>query len=174
MALKANYDFLFVGKDDNSFLENYSYDLYDKHGEKSGEIFINLEIQNNPANSEEIGEAVFGTFQKEFFDRIEEEPYVRFESALKATNAALEEFKKQKVSGYIGNLNIVIAAYVGGLFYVSQSGDAESYLSRKKFVSVITEGLYDESSKDVFSNIANGTIEAGDTVLITSLVMTQE
>lgn len=168
MALKANYDFLFVGKDDNSYLENYSYDLYDKHGEKSGEIFINLEIQNNPANSEEIGEAVFATFQKEFFDRIEEKPYARFEAALKNTNAVLEDFKKQKVSGYIGNLNIVIAAFVGGTLYISQSGDAESYLCRKKYISVITEGLYDENSKDVFSNIANGGIEAGDTVLITS------
>jgi hypothetical protein len=168
MALRANYDFLFVGKDDNSYLENFSYDLYDKHGDKSGEIFINLEIQNNPANSEEIGEAVFSTFQKVFFEDVEAESYVRFEAALKATNAVLAEFKKQKVSGYIGNLNIVIAAFIGGTLYLSQSGDAEAYLCRKKFVSVITEGLFEEESKDVFTNIANGSIEEGDTVLISS------
>lgn len=168
MALKANYDFLFVGKDDNSYLENYSYDLYDKYGERSGEIFINLEIQNNPANSEEIGEAIFGTFQKEFFEKIEDEPYVRFERALKATNAVLNDFKSQKVSGYIGNLNIVIAAYVSGNLYVSQSGDAEAYLGRKKFVNVVTEGLYDEQSKDIFTNIASGTVESEDTVLVSS------
>jgi len=168
MALRANYDFMFVGKDDNSYLENFSYDLYDKHGDKSGEIFINLEIQNNPANSEEIGEAVFATFQKEFFDRIGEEPYARFEAALKSTNAVLAEFKKQKVSGYIGNLNVVIAAFVEGALYLSQSGDAEAYLCRKKFVSVVTEGLFEEESKDVFTNIANGSIEEGDTILISS------
>ena len=168
MALKANYDFLFVGKDDNSYLENYSYDLYGKYGEKSGEIFINLEIQNNPANSEEIGEAVFGTFQKEFFDCIDEDPYVRFEGALKAVNAVLNDFKSQKVSGYIGNLNVVIAAFVGGTLYVTQSGDAEAYLARKKFVSVITEGLADEEGKDTFTNIANGDLESGDTVLVSS------
>jgi len=168
MALRANYDFLFVGKDDNSYLENFSYDLYDKHGDKSGEIFINLEIQNNPANSEEIGEAVFSTFQKVFFENIDAESYARFEMALKATNAALVEFKTQKVSGYIGNLNIVIAAFVGGTLYLSQSGDAEAYLCRKKFVSVITEGLFEEESKDVFTNIANGSIEPGDAVLISS------
>jgi len=168
MALKANYDFLFVGKDDNSYLENYSYDLYDKHGDKSGEIFINVEIQNNPANSEEIGEAVFATFQKEFFAEIEKDPYERFETALKATNAVLEDFKSQKVSGYIGNLNMVIAAFVQGTLYISQSGDAEAYLCRKKFISIITEGLFDEESKDVFSNIASGSLEAGDSVLISS------
>ncbi|MFA4891411.1 MAG: hypothetical protein WC604_03625 [Candidatus Gracilibacteria bacterium] len=168
MALKANYDFLFIGKDDNSYLENYSYDEYDKLGEKSGEIFINLEIQNNPANSEEIGEAVFSVFQEEFFNRFEEEPYARFENSLKAVNAVLSDFKGQKVSGYIGNLNIVIAALVGNILYVTQSGDAEAYLVRKKFVSVITEGLYDEGNENVFSNIANGDLEEGDKVLISS------
>lgn len=168
MALKLNYDFLFAGKDDNSFLENYSYDLYEKYGEKSGEIFINLEIQNNPANSEEIGEAIFGTFQEEFFNRVDEEPYARFEAALKAVNLVLDNFKKQKVSGYIGNLNVVIASYVSGTLYLSQSGDAEAYLIRKKYLSVITEGLSDGNGQEVFSNIASGTVEAGDSVLISS------
>ena len=168
MSLKANYDFSFIGKDDNSYLENYSYDLYDKHGDKSGEIFINIEIQNNPANSEEIGEAIFSTFQKEFFADVEKDPYERFEIALKATNIVLENFKKQKVSGYIGNLNMVIASFVGGTLYISQSGDAEAYLCRKKFVSIVTEGLYDEESKDVFSNIASGSVESDDSVLISS------
>jgi hypothetical protein len=168
MALKANYDFLFVGKDDNSYLENYSYDMYDKYGDRSGEIFINLEIQNNPANSEEIGEALFGSFQEGFFANVDDDPYARFEAALKAVNAVLDDFKGQKVSGYIGNLNIVIAALVGSTLYVSQSGDAEAYLIRKKYVSVITEGLYEEDGKEVFTNIANGDLEEGDTVLITS------
>ena len=168
MALKANYDFLFVGKDDNSYLENYSYDEYDRLGEKSGEIFINVEIQNNPANSEEIGEAVFSVFQGEFFNRFEEDSYERFENSLKAVNAVLNDFKGRKVSGYIGNLNIVIAALVGKTLYVSQSGDAEAYLVRKKFVNVITDGLYDENSESVFANVANGDLEEGDTVLISS------
>lgn len=168
MVLKLNYDFLFVGKDDNSFLENYSYDLYDKLGEKSGEIFINLEIQNNPANSEEIGEAVFGIFQEEFFANVDMEPYARFERALKAVNIGLDEFKKQKVSGYIGNLNVVIAAYVSGVLYLSQSGDGEAYLARKRFLSVVTDGLSEENSGEVFSNIASGEVEEGDAVLISS------
>ncbi|MBT3704484.1 hypothetical protein HOG17_01755 [Candidatus Peregrinibacteria bacterium] len=168
MPLKANYDFLFVGKDDNSFLENYSYDQYDKHGEKSGEIFITLEIQNNPANSEEIGEAVFSTFQEEFFNRVEEEPYERFENSLKLVNDVLDKFKSEKVSGYVGNLNIVIAALVGDTLYITQSGDSEAYLIRKKFVSSVTEGLYEENGVKVFSNIANGALEEGDKVLISS------
>ena len=109
MSIKADYEFLFVGRDDNSFLENYSYDLFQEHGERSGEIFINLEIQNNPVDAEEIGAVIFETMEKVFFADMDAEPYTRFESALKAVNNVLAEFKSQKVSAYIGNLNVVVS-----------------------------------------------------------------
>ncbi len=169
MSLKASYEFLFVGKDDNSFLENYYYDLFQDYGDKSGQIFVNLEVQNNPVDAEEIGSVIFETLQKVFFEEVGRDPYERFESALKSVNAILGEFKSQKVSGYIGNLNIIIAAIVGEDLYLSQTGDAEAYLIRKRYVSIISEGLSeDEDNDDVFSSIASGKIEAGDFVLFSS------
>jgi len=123
MALKANYEFLFVGRDDNSFLENYSYDLFQEHGDKSGQIFINLEVQNNQVDAEEIGRIIFETMQSRFFEDVERDPYERFEVALRATNDALNGLRKEKSSGYIGNLNIVIAAILGDVLYLTQSGD---------------------------------------------------
>ncbi|MFH1284637.1 MAG: hypothetical protein ABIH78_03565 [Candidatus Peregrinibacteria bacterium] len=170
MAFKANYEFLFVGKDDNSFLENYSYDLFQEHGEKSGQIFINLEIQNNPVDAEEIGNVIFETMQKVFFEDVQKDPYERFEMALKSVNGILGEFKAQKTSGYIGNLNVVIAAIVSDTLYLSQTGDAEAYLVRKRYVSVVSDGLSEENegSGDVFTNIASGSVENGDFVLFSS------
>ena len=170
MALKASYEFLFFGKDDNSFLENYYYDLFQDYGEKSGQIFVNLEVQNNPVDAEEIGNVVFETMQKSFFEDIEKDPYERFEVALKAVNKVLSEFKAQKFSGYIGNLNVIIAAIVGNVLYLTQSGDAEAYMIRKRYLSVISEGLNDEAEKsdDVFLSIASGTIEEGDFILFSS------
>lgn len=170
MALKASYEFLFFGKDDNSFLENYYYDLFQDYGEKSGQIFINLEVQNNPVDAEEMGKVMFDAMQKTFFEDVNRDPYERFEVALKEVNRVLVEFKKQKFSGYIGNLNVVIAAIVGNVLYLTQSGDAEAYLIRKRYVSVVSEGLADEesSSGDVFSSIASGNIEPGDFVLVSS------
>ena len=141
MALKAKYEFLFVGKDDNSFLENYAYDLFQEFGDKSGQIFINLEVQNNPVDAEEIGQAIFETMQKVFFEDIGRDPYERFEGALKSVNGILGEFKSQKASGYIGNLNVLITAIKGDTLYLAQTGDAEMYLGRKRFISVISEGL---------------------------------
>ncbi|MFA6918346.1 MAG: hypothetical protein WC285_06020 [Candidatus Gracilibacteria bacterium] len=170
MALKANYEFLFVGRDDNSFLENYSYDLFQEHGDKSGQIFINLEVQNNQVDAEEIGRVIFESMQAKFFEDVERDPYERFEVALRAVNDALNVFKKEKASGYIGNLNVIIAAILGDVLYLTQSGDAEAYLIRKRYVSVVSEGLSDESSEsgDIFGSIASGKIEAGDFVMFSS------
>ena len=170
MALKAKYEFLFVGKDDNSFLENYAYDLFQEYGDKSGQIFINLEVQNNPVDAEEIGQAIFETMQKVFFEDVGRDPYDRFEGALKSVNGILAEFKSQKASGYIGNLNVIITAIVGDTLYLAQTGDAEMYLGRKRYISVISEGLSDDATEDgdVFTNIANGSIEPGDFVLTSS------
>lgn len=166
MALKANYEFLFVGKDENSFLENYAYDLYQQFGDKSGEVFINLEIQNNPVDAEEIAAAIFETMQKVFFEDVGRDAYTRFEVALKAVNTALAQFKTQKSSGYIGNLNVVIAAIVDDELLLTQSGEAEAYLIRKRYVSIVSEGLNEDASgDDVFASIASGKIEVGDTVL---------
>ena len=67
------------------------------------------------------------------------EPYLRFEVALKAVNNVLSEFKSQKVSGYIGNLNVIIAAIVGNELLLTQSGDAEAYLIRKRYVSIVVK-----------------------------------
>lgn len=170
MALKANYEFLFIGKDDNSFLENYAYDLFQQHGEKGGQIFVNLEVQNNQADAEEIGKVIFESMQQKFFENVEMDPYERFEVALKVVNENLRAFKDGKFSGYIGNLNIVVAAIVGNVLYLTQCGDSEAYLVRKRYVSIISEGLSEESTDpyDIFSSIASGKIEEGDFVLFSS------
>lgn len=158
-----------MGKDENSFLENYAYDLFQDHGEKSGQIFINLEIQNNPVDAQEIGAVIFQTMQRSFFDNVDEDPHYRFESSLKAVNNVLAEFKQQKISKYIGNLNVIIGAIVGENLFLTQCGDAEAYLIRKRYVSVVSEGLSEEINEDeVFGSIASGQIEAGDFVLFSS------
>jgi hypothetical protein len=168
MALETNYEVLFIGRDDNSFLENYTFDLLQDHGDKSGRIFINLEIQNNQVNAEEIGKLIYETLQRHFFEDMSAEPYERFERALKYVNEVLELAKKEKFSGYIGNLNAIVAAVVGDVLYLTQAGDAEAYLIRKKYLSVVSEGLGDEESGDVFSSIASGQVEKDDFVLFST------
>ena len=167
MAINLNYEFLFIGRDENSFLENYVYDATDDFGDKGGKLWVSLEIQNNPAEAESIAEAVFETARKFFFTDVELDGYSRFELALKEMNKVLEEFKAAKTSHYIGNVNAVLAGVIGNEIYLSQCGEAEAYLVRKRYVSIITEGLSDESY-EFFTNIATGILELNDLVLLSS------
>ncbi len=167
MLLRTQYEFLFVGRDEGSFVENYAYDL-GEGTDNSGKIFINLEIQNNPAEAESIGETVFDTMRKTFFSDLEKEPYLRFEDAVKTVNKALAVLREEKVSKFIGNLNVIIAAIVGNDLFVTQCGDAEAYLLRRRLLSNISEGLGEDNSDDIFNNIASGTLEVGDVVLLSS------
>lgn len=170
MSIRGDYEFLFTGKDDKSFLENYAYDFFREHGEEGGQIFVTLEIQNNPVDAEEIGGVIFEMMQKIFFEDLSVDPYERFEGALKEINRVLAEFRQQKMSGYIGNLNVVVAAVVGNQLFLTQCGDAEAYLIRKRYVSIISEGLSDDtgSAEDIFVSIANGEVEPGDFVLFST------
>ncbi len=167
MSLQTPYEFLFVGRDEGTFVENYAYDL-GEGGEQSGKIFINLEIRNNLADAETIGEVIFDTMRKAFFADLEGEPYHRFEDALKHVNKALNEFKVERKSQYLGELHVLIAAIVGNNLYLSQCGEAEAYLIRRRFSTTVSEGLFDPESKDLFTNIASGTLETDDFVLLSS------
>lgn len=167
MPINVNYEFLFVGRDENSFLENYVYDATDDFGERGGKLWVTLEIQNNPAEAEIIAETVFEVMRKHFFIDMERDPYERFESALKEANRKLEAFKEEKSSHYIGNVGILAAVVVGNTLLLSQCGEAEAYLIRKRYVSVLTEGLAD-SNYEFFTNIASGSLELNDFIVLSS------
>jgi len=168
MKLKNQFEFLFIGKEEGSFLENYAYDLGEGE-EAAGQLFITVEIQNNPADAEVIAETIFDSARKIFFSDLEKDAYTRFEDALKEVNKAINAFKSETVSKFIGNLHAVIAVVAGSELHLSQAGDSEAYLLRKKFCSIISEGLSEPSQQGVeetFSNIASGSLEPGDFVVL--------
>jgi len=169
MKLRNQFEFLFVGKEEGSFLENYAYDL-GEGSEEAGQLFVTVEIQNNPADAEVIAETIFDSARKIFFSDLEKGAYERFEDALKEVNSQINNFKEETVSKFIGNLHVVIGVVVGDELHLSQTGDAEGYLIRKKYCSVISEGLHDPTSKsdETFSNIASGTLEPGDFVVFST------
>jgi hypothetical protein len=167
MALRTQYEFMFVGRDEGSFVENYVYDL-GEGGESSGKIFIGIEIQNNPAEAETLGEVIFDTVRKVFFADPDKKAYLCFEDAVKAVNRELNQIRNDKASKYIGNLSVIISAIAGNNLYLTQCGEAEAYLIRKRLCTTISEGLSDESSNDIFSNIANGTLAPNDIVIFSS------
>ncbi|MBA4336223.1 hypothetical protein C0416_00425 [bacterium] len=169
MKLRNQFEFLFVGKEEGSFLENYSYDLGEGE-EDAGQLFVNVEIQNNPADAELIAETIFDSARKIFFSDLEKDVYTRFEDALKEVNTAINAFKAETVSHFIGNLHVIMGVVAGNELHLSQTGDAEAYLLRKRYCSIISEGLSDHSVQkdETFANIASGTIEPGDFILFST------
>ncbi|MEK7524065.1 MAG: hypothetical protein AAB588_03455 [Patescibacteria group bacterium] len=168
MAFTYDSEFIFIGRGDESFLENYSYELSDDADGSGGKIYMSLEILNNQAEAEDIGEAIFANFKQVFYGEMNKEPFERFEAALKAANQTIETLKEEKVSRFVGNLNIALGAIADGTLYLSTTGDAEVYLVRKRFVSIVSEGLAEDSKKETFVNVANGTLEPHDRVVFSS------
>lgn len=172
MAAKIQSEFLFVGRGDEGFLENYSYELEDDAEHKAGTLFMSLEISNNDAEAEDIGEAIFANLKQKFYEDLNKNPYGRFEEAVKAVNNTLEDFRTGKVTRFIGNLNILIGALVNSELFITSAGDAEAYLIRKRFVSVISEGLagggQTSESEAFFENIGSGELENEDVILLAS------
>jgi len=164
---KTQYDFLFVGSDEGSFVENYAYDL-GEGGEHNGKVFICLEIVQNNIDPDKVGEIIFDRLRRVFFADSELAGYERFEEALKEVNKALNDYKKERGNDWLGKLNIIIAAVVGDQLFLSQAGEAEAYLVRKRLATTISDDLQDPESKDVFTNIASGDLEEGDFILITT------
>lgn len=167
MSVRTQHEFLLIGRDEGSFVENYAYDIGEP-GDHSGQIYVNLEIENNPADAEKIGEIIFDTLRRSFYSDLEKDPYARFEDAVRDVNVALRQLTEEKASKFLGNLNVMLAAIVDNTLYLTQSGDAEAYLIRKRLCSTISEGLGDENSEEIFSNIASGTLEPGDFILFSS------
>lgn len=162
-------EFVFFGRGDEGFLENYSYELDEDPEGRGGKLFMSLEILNNDTEAEEMGESLFLNLKQVFFEHLDRNPYDRFEEAIKKVNETLEEFRAGKASRFIGNLNILITALVGNELFLTQAGDAEAYMIRKRYVSVISEGLADEKrGSDFFTNIASGVLEPYDVVLLSS------
>ncbi len=170
MSIVLNYEFLFVGRDEEAFLENYAYDIREEDEAREGHLFVSVEVQNNPADAQKIGDVIFDTVREMYFEASQtEDTYDRFEEALKEVNKKLKKIKSGKMSGYIGNLNVLIAVFQNGILHLTQCGDSEAYLIRRKFVSSVTDGLSDGAdNEDIFNNIASGTIELGDVVIFSS------
>lgn len=170
MPSALKYEFLFVGRDEESFLENYAYDISEEMEGKEGHLFVSVEVQNNPADAETIGDIIFDTIRTVYFEESEStDTYDKFEDALREVNKKLKKLKSEKVSGYIGNLNVLIAIFQNDILHLTQCGDSEAYLIRRRFVSSISDGLSEGGdSEDVFSNIASGTVEPGDAIVFSS------
>lgn len=180
---KLTYEFLFIGKEDDHFVHNYVYEHLDS-GEK---LFVNFGMLGNAVLAEEVGQNIFEVLKSNFLltpgqlktsgpaesdDQDDEEhdydPYTRFEEALKMINREIKRMQEEKEFKFQANLDVVIAVISGATLYLTQTGEAEAYLLRRKLISVVSEGLTSSDENEVFTNVASGLLEPADTLVLST------
>lgn len=161
MTLKTSYKSLFIGDDKNIFVENYSCDLAAEEKEKGGQLFITIEIRNNPSNAKAIGEKIWSAMCRYFSTNYDEKSDKRFENSLKEINRILDELHTNDLSALIGFID-------GKDLYLTQTGDAAAYLVHKNSIEVISQDL-SEKGNNAFTSVAKGEIKVGDFIIFSSV-----
>lgn len=164
MFKKPLFKQVFIGKEKTGFLKCYHHEWDEDLGSDAAQLILNIEIKSTQIPGEEVGGMLFETFENNFFQDLEKDPYSRFEESLKMMNGVIAEKEEELGVKFLANVNVIAVAITGNTLFLSQHGEAEAYLVRKRHVNVISEGLHDSKSatKEIFANIANGGIASGD------------
>lgn len=164
MLGKPKYHHLFIGKEKVGFSKCYHLEWDSDLGEDAAQIVLNIDIKSSAVPGEEVSDEIFDALKNNFFQDLEKDPYTRFEQSLKMMNDIVKEKESQYGMRFLPNINVIVAVITGGTLYLSQHGDAEAYLVRKRHVSVLSEGLHDSSTmgKEMFANVASGGVVPGD------------
>jgi type II secretory pathway pseudopilin PulG len=166
MFLQLQQESLVLGRRPLGFTEHYYTEWDDGLGKEKISLFLLISIGSTQVPGTEVAKEVFQLLQDHFLDDLSGDSYDRFESALREVNAMITEKEKELGLKFIPNVNVIIGVIQKDMVFLSQRGEAAGYLVRKRHVSSITEGLYDEKNKEeLFQNIASGGLEVGDSVL---------
>ncbi|MFA4814675.1 MAG: hypothetical protein WC924_03370 [Candidatus Gracilibacteria bacterium] len=166
MFLQLQQESLVLGRRPVGFTEHYYTEWDDGLGKDKIALFLLISIGSTQVPGTEVAKEAFQLLQDHFLDDLSGDPYDRFESALREINSMITEKEKELGLKFIPNVNVIIGVIQKDMVFLSQRGEAAGYLIRKRHVSSITEGLYDEKNKEeLFQNIASGGLEVGDTMM---------
>ena len=174
MFLQLQQQSLLLGRRPLGFTEHYYTEWDDGLGKEKIALFLLISVSSTQVPSAEIAKEAFQLLQDHFLDDLSGDPYERFENALREINHMASEKEKELEVKFMPNVHVLIGVVQKDYLFISQRGDAHGYLLRKRHVSSITEGLFDEKNKeDLFQNIASGVLEVGDDVVFVTGPLTQ-
>lgn len=169
MYLQLQQKSVMLGRRPSGFVEHYYTEWDDGLGNEKISLFLVMSIGSTQVPGAEIGKEAFQLLQDHFLDDLTGDPYDRFENALREINIMIQEKEEGLGVKFVPNMHVICGVIQKDALYLSQRGDAQGYLVRKRHVSSITEGLYDEkNTDDLFQNIASGALEVGDSVILTT------
>ncbi|MFA5792615.1 MAG: hypothetical protein WC897_01955 [Candidatus Gracilibacteria bacterium] len=169
MFLQLQQQSLLLGRRPLGFTEHYYTEWDDGLGKEKISLFLLISVGSTQVPSAEIAKEAFQLLQDHFLDDLTGDPYDRFENALREINHMVNAKERELEVKFIPNVQVLIGVLQKDMLFLSQRGDAQGYLIRKRHLSSITDGLYDEKNKeDLFQNIASGILEVGDDVIFTT------
>ncbi|EKD64350.1 MAG: hypothetical protein ACD_51C00021G0007 [uncultured bacterium] len=167
MLKQPEFQHIFIGREKVGFSKCYHAQWDEDLGEDAAQLVLNIDIRSTKIPGSEVADAMFDVFKNNFFQDLEKDPYSRFEESLKMMNNVIAEKESAFGVKFLANVSVIVAAIAGGSLYLSQHGDAEAYLVRKRHVNVISDGLHDANTvnKELFANVASGTVIPGDVLV---------
>jgi hypothetical protein len=150
-------------RENESFLKSYS----DGPKRDKGQLFLVLDLPDNPGAEDSIAEKIWRTLHDSFFNCESDDPYYCFEEALKAANNAIEQENQKRESGTIGRAHAVAALLQEGVLHFSQTGQGVVYLKRGEQFNRISEEL-ELDAEAGFHSISSGSLTAGDGVVFST------
>ncbi len=174
MKLKTYFSELKFGQNENSYFKNFHYTPADPEEARFGELFLTIEILNNPGGAEVVASEVFAKLRETYYSYLGNDDYSSFESALREVNGTLRDLAERSEQKWLGKINAVAAVRSEQNLHLAQTGAAEAYLLRAGKAVRISETLAEseatteERTLSTFTSISSGELASQDQLILTT------
>lgn len=150
-------------RENESFLRSYS----DGPKRDKGQLFLLLDLPDNPGAEDFLAEKIWRTLRDSFFNCESDDPYYCFEEALKAVNHGIDQENQKRETGTIGRVHAIASLLQDDALHFSHTGEAVVYLKRGNNFSKISEELESDSEAG-FHSVSSGSLVAEDCIVFSS------
>ena len=169
--LKINIREVVVSKEaeDNAFCDVFVYEPENVAEQFLGSLCIVGEVSNLTDNSSYLINLLASVLKKEFYSNTKRTSLESLEASLHKANVTLTEFTEQGNTGWIGNLHMACMVFKGNELHFSKAGKIKTFLVRDFQATDIGQDLLEGEKPDpfkTFANIASGTLEVGDILIL--------
>ena len=154
---------------DNAFCDVFIYEPENIAEQSLGNLCIVGEVSNLTDNSSYLINLLASALKKEFYSNTKRTSLEGLEASLHKANVTLAEFTEQGNVGWIGNLHMACLVFKGNELHFSKVGKIKTFLIREFQATDVGYNLIGSEKPDplkTFANIASGTLESGDILII--------
>src|SRR4030043_1453276 len=154
----------------------FSYEALNVEEVGLGNLYIVGKISNLPPKKHKSFDFLLSllasAIKREFYADTRKNTLEALESALQSANIYLTDFTKRGHDEWVGNLDFTCLAFSQNNIHIGQTGNMLVYLLRGETLTNIARkfsvGPKTNSPLKTFSNIASGTLEENDKLIITT------